>query len=132
MRVFLLIIVIVIVALIVGVFVFQKQTERYQVIYSTFLTLTNKEAIPKQAAICFSDKELKEAVQPSVLQAAGLKSLDLNQPDLILCVLLNYNVEMAVGRGNLGFIGVRRSATNGVSFTVLKGTKRMLQLNYLD
>ena len=94
------------------------------------LLVTEIEAITADASLTPTER-LRQAVKaPELLDQAGMKALNLDGTNLIACVVSNYCVEKVVGRQNLGLIILRRSETNGTSFTVFKGTKRFLQFHY--
>src|SRR2546421_1229466 len=120
------------VALIVFLFWAQYyRAEEYQIVHTAFVVGTNQNLISSRSAICYSNEQLRRAVkETNVLERAGLTPYNLDQPNLIACIISNYVVEKVVGRANLGFILVHQSTTNGISFTVFKGTKRFLQFNY--
>jgi len=122
------------VALVILVFLAQHyRAERYQIIHTAFVSGTNQDALVEVAAICYSNEQLRKAVKDTnILDQAGMSAFNLDKPDLVACVISNYTVKEVVGRDELGFIVVRKSLTNGISFVVFKGKKRMLQFNYLD
>ncbi|MFA6546083.1 MAG: hypothetical protein WCS99_16815 [Limisphaerales bacterium] len=121
------------VVLVLLVLAYHYRGERYEIVHTAFLSTTNQEALLKQGTVCYSNKELKDAVQiGEFLDQAGMKSFNLDETNLIACVISNYTVERVVGRQNFGLILVQKSATNGISFTVFRGKKRMLQFNYQD
>ena len=107
------------------------RAEQYQIIHAVFLTTTNYGELEKPAALCYSNEQLTQAVKtPAILDEAGMKAFNLDGTNLIACIVSNYTVEKVLGRQNFGLIILRKSQTNGVSFTVFKGTKRFLQFNY--
>ena len=109
------------------------RAEHYQIVHTAFFPTTNWDALEQPAILCYSNEELKQSVNaPAVQDKLGMKSFDLDRGGLIACVLSNYVVEKVVGRQNFGLIILRKSQTNGISFTVFKGTKRFLQFNYSE
>jgi hypothetical protein len=107
------------------------RAEQYQIIHAVFLTTTNQDMLRQPAALCYSNEELRQAIKTfKVLDQAGMKSFNLDGTNLIACVIPNHTVERVLGRQDFGLIILRKSPTNGISFTVIKGTKRFLQFNY--
>lgn len=101
--------------------------ERYQIVHAGFVAGTNV-SLPAPGVICDSSQELTQAVTATnILEQAGMTSSDLDAPNLTAILASNHVVEEVLGQGGIGFIHVR-SPTNGVSFTVIKGKKRLLQI----
>lgn len=118
--------------LVVGVLVVRHyKAERYQIIHAVFLSTPKTSVLQEPATLCYSNEQLTQAVkEPELLDQAGMKSFNLDGTDLIACIVSNYCVEKVVGRQNFGLIILRRSETNGISFTVFRGRKRFLQFHY--
>jgi len=107
------------------------RAEQYQIIHAVFLTTTNYGDLQQPATLCYSNEELTQAVKtPAILNEAGMGAFNLDGSNLMACIVSNYTVEKVLGRQNFGLIILRKSQTNGVSFTVFKGTRRFLQFNY--
>ena len=107
--------------------------ERYQIVHSAFLSVTNRDVLSQEAILCYSNDQLAKAVKSkAILDEAGMGRFNLDESNVIACIVSNYTVERVVGRQNFGLIVLQRSPTNGISFTVFKGTKRFLQFNYPD
>ena len=107
------------------------RAEQYQIIHAVFLTPTNQAVLHESAALCYSNEQLAQAVQAAaIVDEVGMRAFNLDGTNLIACIVSNYTVEKIVGRQGFGLIVLRKSHTNGVSFTVFKGTKRFLQFYY--
>jgi hypothetical protein len=123
------------IVLILGILVFvlfiqRFRAEHYRIVYTAFLTGTNLDVLSGPEALCYSNKQLKEAVKRSdILDRAGMLAFNLDEPDLMACIISNCTVQEIVGRDDFGLIILKPSQTNGISFTVFKGTKRFLQFN---
>jgi len=111
--------------------VLHDRGEKYEIIHATFVSVTNSDMLQQRAALCYSNKDLMEAAERfGVLDQVETKSYNLDEPNLIACIVPNYSVERVVGRQDFGLIIMRKESTSGISFTVFKGTKRFLQFNY--
>ena len=110
---------------------YRYRAEHYEIVHSVFLTDTDVRTEVLHGAVCYSNRELSEAVKSTaLLSRAGMTAFDCDTPNLIACIIPNYTIEKVVGRDDFGLIILQRSATNGVTFAVIRGTKRMLQFNY--
>lgn len=105
--------------------------EKYQILYTVFVPGGELDLPDRQSVICYSSEQLRQALKSTdILERFGANAYDLDKPDIIACVISNYTVEKVVGRQGFGLIVLQRSPTNGVSFTVFRGTKRFLQFYY--
>jgi hypothetical protein len=105
--------------------------ETYQIVHAVYLT--NQDALVENGAVCYTREQLLRAVtSPAVLDQAGMNAFNLHEHGLIACMMSNHTVKEVVGRGDIGFIILKKNPTNGVSFTVVKGTSRFLQFNYSE
>jgi hypothetical protein len=105
--------------------------EEYQIVHAVYLT--NQDVLIDNGAVCYTREQLLRAVtSPGVLDQAGMNAFNLHEHGLIACMMSNYTVKEVVGRGDIGLIILKKSPTNGVSFTVVQGHSRFLQFNYSE
>jgi hypothetical protein len=106
--------------------------EGYQIVHAVYLT--NQDALVDNGAVCYTREQLLRAVtSPGVLDQAGMNAFKLHEQGLIACMMSNCTVkEVDVGTGDIGFIILKKSQTNGVSFTVIKGPSRFLLFNHSE
>ncbi len=105
--------------------------ERYEIVQAVFIVTTNIQTLNQPAALCYSNKELRDAAMLfEGLNLVDMKTVDLDGSHYMACIGPNHTVDKVVGRQDFGLIILHKSTTNGVSFTLFKGTKRFLQFNY--
>ena len=105
-----------------------SHAERYRIVHASFLPGLDASSLPAPGVVCYSSQDLRHAVKATnVLDQAGMSSFNLDEGDLTVIIVSNHVVQEVVGQGGIGFIRVRKSPTNGVSFTIVKGKKRLLQ-----
>ena len=106
--------------------------DKYEIVHAVFLT--NQDALVDNGAVCYTKEQLMRAVtSPGVLDQAGMNAFKLHEQGLLACMKSNYTVKAVVaGAGDVGFIILKKSRTNGVSFTVIKGPSRFFQFNYSE
>jgi len=106
------------------------QGEKYKIIHAVYLPSENPDVLAAPGKLFYSnEKLLADAQELALFQKAGMKSSELEGPDLILAVIPNYTIKTVVGRQDFGFILIDKNTTNGVSLTIFKGTKRFLQFS---
>jgi len=106
----------------------QLCADRYRIVHAAFIPGMNREALPADGVVCYSSRDLGQAIHSTnILEQAGMTHFNLDASDLTAIVVSDHVFEQVVGQCGIGFIHVRKSATNGVSFTVVKGKKRLLQ-----
>ncbi len=106
--------------------------EEYVILQADYVVVTNMGLPKHEAVICYSNDQLRKAgAITNVLHEAHIQFADLDKPDRLACIVPNYTVDRVVGRQDIGFIILRTNPVPGISYTLLKGTKRFLQLNSL-
>jgi len=110
---------------------YRYRAEHYGIVHEVFLTDAEARTLVLHGAVCYSNRELSDAVtSTTLLSRAGMDAFDLDERHLIACIIPNYTIEKVVGRDDFGLIILKRSTTPGVTFAVVRGTKRLLQFNY--
>jgi hypothetical protein len=88
----------------VVVIVYRNRTEKYEVVYSVFLSVTDDQPGMPAGAICYCNKELRDALgNKDIPELAKLFDFNLDSADLFACIIRNHTIDGVVGRGDLGF-----------------------------